>query len=610
MTRRAVSMGLLYGGITLIVLAGLMITAPVLWGRPYMERQQTIGIAELGRLADSISRVRDATDVLRRARDAERGYLLTGSEAEHGVYAQLAARARQSIAALRAPGLNADAWSALDAATGQFLAELDRSVALQAAGHPADAIAAGDIDHSRALLADIDAITNQRAGVLRGQYRQLAADTATAGAAASQFEYLMFTIAAAMFAFGCTGLMMYQRRVLADEAAMRASRDAALEASVLKSRFVATASHDLRQPLHAIAMFVGVLRRRVQDAALKSVVDNIAVAVESMQRMFAALLDVARLDANAIKVECRGVALHELFHVLEVEFASSIAARGLVLQIQPCPFAVATDPALLETILRNLLTNAVKFTDHGVVGIATRRHESMVDITVFDTGIGIAPEDHARVFGQFERGPRADKAREGLGLGLAIVQRMADLLGIRVTLESRLGEGSRFTLSLPLAELSQSSESAFDLSAAELHGQRILVVDDHPEARQAIALAIETLGGVPLAAGSPDAARRLLAAMAPERPAAAVVDHDLGGGQTGPGFLDAYTAATGRVLPAVVITGSTEARTLAALTTSGRPWLIKPVDLDVLRVTLAGLIDAAPALAVGQRVPDAAALAG
>jgi CheY-like chemotaxis protein len=168
---------------------------------------------------------------------------------------------------------------------------------------------------------------------------------------------------------------------------------------------------------------------------------------------------------------------------------------------------------------------------------------------------------------------------------------MADLLEVPVTLESQPGKGSQFTLTVPVARPIVASARQPIAIVPDLRGHRILVLDDHPEARKAMALAIETIGAIPLEAASPDAAFTLVNAMAPLTPDAAVVDHDLGGGQTGPNFLDAYAARSGHTLPAVVITGSTEASTLAILAGSGRPWLIKPVDLDVLRLTLSKLLN-------------------
>jgi signal transduction histidine kinase len=545
--------------------------------------------AELGRVSKSANDLRDVVDALHEALGAERGYLLIGSKEERDSYENWVQTVRKSLAQLHATD-GSEAWLRFDALVNERLAGLARGAALQAAGRHDEAVLASDVGTRRALAAAINAIAHERISAFRERYFDIMDQTGTASDRGNEFARVMFGLAGALFALGCIVLIAYLRRHFIAEAELRAGRDAALESAGIKTRFIATASHDLRQPLHAISMFVGVLRRRSNDPAVLEVVERIGTAVATMQRMFAVLLDVARLDAGAVKAERRGFALQEMFDTLAVEFAASAAAKGLVLQLQPTSLSVLTDPALLETILRNLLSNAVKFTDRGVVGLTARCRDAMVDIIVFDTGIGIAEKDQTTVFGQFERLGQSGGSREGLGLGLSIVQRMADLLSVTVTLESKVASGSRFTVSLPLAETAQTPVQQLAVPGPELLGDRILVLDDHPDARKAIALAIETLGALPLEAASPQSAFRLLAAMAPERPQAAVVDHDLGDGQTGPEFLDAYAAESGQIMPAVIVTGSTEALTLATLTATGRPWLIKPVELDVLRLTLAKLV--------------------
>jgi signal transduction histidine kinase len=590
MPQRATSHALAYGGVALVLLSGVLIVGPVLWGRPDLANRLVANSADLDQAARSDIRTRDVIDTLRETRVAERGYLLTGSQQERAAYYNLAQVARKSIADLHATAADWGSWPKFDTMTDGMLADLARGAALQDAGRHDDAVIASNIGGSRELIAEIDDITRERISALRKRYLVTVDEIRTDSDRSDQSASVMFALAGAAFALGCIALVAYLWRHLTAAGELRAGRDAALEASAIKTRFVATASHDLRQPLHAISMFVGVLRRRSQDPAVLEVVENVATAVGSMQRMFAALLDVARLDAGAVKVERRSFALHDMFHALGVEFVASAATKGLSLQIQPTPFSVEADPALVETILRNLLSNAVKFTDRGVVGMTTRRCGTAVEIIVFDTGIGIAAKDHTAIFGQFERLGPSGGSREGLGLGLSIVERMADLIGVAVAVESQLGNGSRFTLSLPYADPVQGAVYEPSMPAAELRGYRILVLDDHPEARKAIALAVETLGAVPLEAASPEAALSLLAGMAPETPHAAVIDHDLGGEQTGPEFLAAYAVRSGKALPAVIVTGATEARTLAILAAAGRPWLIKPVDLDVLRLTLSQLI--------------------
>jgi signal transduction histidine kinase/ActR/RegA family two-component response regulator len=595
MPQRATSRGLLAGGTLLVILSGTLAIGPVFWVRPDLAHQLVAHNNELAHIAERINRIRDVSDILRDTHAAERGYLLTGTQHDRAVYQDLARAASQSVADLNATSMHPQAWVPFDALTNRLLGDLARGTALQDAGRHDEAVAASDIDTSRALIAGIDEITRARVGALRDRYLAVADEIRAASDKADELVRVLVGPAGALFALGCMALATYLRRHFAVEAELRSGRDAAREASALKTSFIAAASHDLRQPLHAISMFVGVLRRRSREPAILTVVDNIATAVALMQRMFAALLDVARLDAGAVKIERSAVALQDLFSPLAVEFAASAAAKGLSLQIQPTPLSVATDPALLETILRNLLANAVKFTDSGGVGIATQRRGTTVDIIVFDTGIGIAAKDQSIIFDQFERVSQPGGSRDGLGLGLSIVRRMADLLGVTIALASEIGKGSRFTLSLPYADPPQPTVPDTNAPEHHIRGHRILVLDDHAEARKAIAMAIETLDAAPLEAASPEAAFSLLAAMAPETPDAAVVDHDLGGGQTGPDFLDAHSARSGRALPAVIITGSTEAATLAKLAAGGRPWLIKPIDLDVLRLTLSRLANPVPA---------------
>jgi signal transduction histidine kinase len=591
MPQRGTTRGLLLAGITFIVVSGALAVSPVVLGRPNMAKRLVARNIELSRVTERVNRLRDVNDDLLQTRGAGRDYLLSGSPKDRAIYDDLTQETHASLASLTATSLHPPVWAEFDALADRLLSSLARGVALQDAGQHDAAVVAIQIDASRDLIAAIMKITNGRLDTLYGRYRIAIDDMSDASDHSDRFARLMFGLAGASFALGAIALTAYLRRHVAAEVELRAGRDAARAASLLKTSFVATVSHDLRQPLHAISMFIGVLRRRSDDPRVLSVVENIATAVASMQRMFAALLDVARLDAGAIEIEPRVVVLEEVFNGLKVEFATSAATKGLSLQFQPTSLSVATDPALPETILRNLLTNAVKFTDRGGIGIATRRNLAVVEIIVFDTGIGIAAEDQRTIFGQFERLAQPGGAREGLGLGLSIVQRTAGLLGATVTLESQPGHGSQFTLSLPFAEPEDAIAAGPAIQEVELRGHRILVLDDHPDARKAVALAIETLGGVPMEAASPEDAHRLLVEIAPATPRAAVVDHDLGGGQTGPGFLDAYAASAGHALPAVVITGSTDASTLASLAASGRPWLIKPIELNTLCLVLSRLVE-------------------
>ena len=589
MPDRASSRGLLFAGVALVLAAAPMIAVPVLLDRAETAQTMMAQNDELQRVVAAVTGIRDALDLMRDARIAQRDYLLSGAPEDRAAFASRTVAARDAVARLGVTAFPVLAWRELSRLTTLMLRELEAGAALRGDGAMEAAVALGRTAGSREMMAEIDATARDGVAELRRQYGVVLNSMLTAGDVGEQFARVMFGMAGISVALGGIALVAYQRRRAVAERALRSGRDAALAASLLKTRFVATASHDLRQPLHAISMFVGVLRRRSQDPAVREVVDNVATAVASMQRMFAALLDVARLDAGAIKVERRVVELQPLFEALKVEFGPSATARGVSLQVAPTPLAVLSDPAILETILRNLLSNAVKFTDHGVVGVMARPREGAVELTVFDTGIGIAPDDQGRVFEQFERVGPSGGPREGLGLGLSIVQRMAGLLEAPVRVASQPGLGSRFSLVQPAARLEVAVAAPAAAPAADLRGARILVLDDHDEARRAIALAVETLGGVACPAASLAEALALVdATAAPLR--AAIVDHDLGEGQTGPQFLDAYAGRMGHALPAVVVTGSTDAATLARLRESGRTWLIKPVDLDVLGPLLERLV--------------------
>jgi len=590
MPERLSSRTMLHSGVGLVLLSGLLIVGPVLWGRPNLARQLVEQNTELDSITNTVNDIHNAVDSLREAFGAERDYLLTGESRSREAFEGLEGTARSAIIKLRDnPDLALSAR--LDTLVNQQLADLVEAVALQDAGRHDDAVAASHIGVRYQIAAEIDSISQSRISVEQARNRDIVDQIRAITERSEQFAGISFTLAGACFVFGCIALVGYQSRHLANEAALRIARDAALQASVVRARFIATASHDLRQPLHAISMFVGVLRRLSHDATVLDVVENIRIAVASMQRMFAALLDQARLDAGAIKIERRSVALQEMFAALAVEFAGTAAERGLSLQIQPTSCCVMTDPAMLEIILRNLIGNAVKFTDRGWVGVISRHRGAVVDIIVFDTGIGIAAEDQEAIFSQFARVTQAGGAREGLGLGLSIVRRIADLLEVPLALDSQHGHGSRFTLSLPAAAPPEGDEPSVPVPVPSLKGYCILVLDDHASARRAVALAIETMGAKALEVDSSSEALRLLAAMAPHMPDAAVVDHDIGGGQTGPEFLDAYAAQHDKAMPALILTGSTDTPTLALLAAGGRPWLIKPVDLDALSFALAALVD-------------------
>jgi two-component system, sensor histidine kinase len=261
---------------------------------------------------------------------------------------------------------------------------------------------------------------------------------------------------------------------------LRAQKKAAEEANVAKSRFLAVASHDLRQPLHALELFVQALEDIQLPAHAHQLVGNVRRSVNSMEELFDALLDISRLDAGAVRARLENLPLAELFERLSFEYAPVAKQKGLALRVVNTSVYVRSDPTLLARIVRNLVANAVRYTERGQVTIGCRRRGAQVRIEVWDTGPGIAPEKHALVFQEFTQLGNPDRdRRKGLGLGLAIVERLAKLLEHDVELRSRVGKGSVFSLTVPRAQLDDQEilDPRAELTAHfDLAGRLALVV--------------------------------------------------------------------------------------------------------------------------------------
>jgi signal transduction histidine kinase len=260
---------------------------------------------------------------------------------------------------------------------------------------------------------------------------------------------------------------------------LRAQKKAAEEANVAKSRFLAVASHDLRQPLHALELFVQALEDMSLPGHAQQLVANVRRSVNSMEELFDSLLDISRLDAGVIHARLEMIPLAGLLERLAFEYGTVAQRKGLSLQVIQTSLYVRSDPTLLARILRNLVANAVRYTERGRVLVGCRRCGSQVSIEVWDTGPGIAPEKHAEVFQEFTQlgEPERDR-RKGLGLGLAIVERLAKLLGHTVRLRSVVGKGSVFAISAPRGRLeAEAILQATPLTThCDLHGRLALVV--------------------------------------------------------------------------------------------------------------------------------------
>jgi signal transduction histidine kinase len=364
-------------------------------------------------------------------------------------------------------------------------------------------------------------------------------------------------------------------------------------ANLAKSRFIAVASHDLRQPLHALGLFVGQLRAHVPSSDGRRIVERIDGAVVNMNELFAALLDISKLDAGALVPEVSEFPLQHLLARMDATFTAAARAKGLSLRVVPTNLWVRSDAILLERILQNLVSNAVRFAAYGGVVIGCRRRGGELRIDVCDTGPGIPKDRQRDVFSEFSQieGPHQDRQR-GLGLGLAIVERLCRLLGHRVELASTLARGSRFSIFVPrvasrteLARPLAAPPSGLDLAAGKL----VVVIDDD-------AMNLEGLSGllgnwgcrVVTAATIEQALDRLAAEHRP--PDLVISDYHLASGITGDQAIARLRERFGPSVPAFLMSGDTSPEVLRAAKDSGFQLLHKPVPPMKLRLMLNQLL--------------------
>ena len=345
-------------------------------------------------------------------------------------------------------------------------------------------------------------------------------------------------------------------RGLADEA--RASADRANQA---KSRFLATASHDLRQPLQTLALLNGILRRVVKEPSALEALAQQEQAIGAMTRLLGALLDISKLESGAIRPEPADFKVRTLCEGLRREFASIAASKGLELQVSSCEEGVHSDPALVEQIMKNLLSNAIKYTEAGGrVLVRGERENGVVRLDVVDTGIGIAADQIAYIYDEFYQvGVPTNSSREGYGLGLSIVQRLVRLLNLRLEVTSEVGKGSVFSLLLPLGQvqrpLTQPPAATGAPRESPAGRPRVLLVEDDPGVRDATRMLLNVEGYRVRAVAS--LAEALRSAREEGPPDLLITDYHLREGELGTHVIAALRENLGAEVRAVLVTGDT-----------------------------------------------------
>jgi Na+/proline symporter/CheY-like chemotaxis protein len=389
-----------------------------------------------------------------------------------------------------------------------------------------------------------------------------------------------------------------------------AARHMAETANRSKTRFLAAASHDLLQPMNAARLFLSVLRQRPdEDDERSRLVMRADRSLTAAEELLSALLDISKLDSGVLEPELETIDLPDLFEQLRRRFKALAANRGLVLRVRALPVQVSSDRKLLTRMLQNFLANALRYTEHGGVLLACRRRGDEVEVGVWDTGVGIAPEDQLRIFEEFQRLENADRGDErheerGLGLGLAITDRMAKVLGHPLGLRSTPGKGSRFSVRLPLAGAAEDEPPQPPRSERQagtpLSGAAVLCVDNETAILDGMTALLERWGCEVRVARDEVAARaRLADGWLPDL---VLMDYHLGDGADGLAVLDALPLGARTTVRSVIITADRSPELEARVDSRGLALLRKPLRPAALRALLSNLLRDARA---GQSSPTA-----
>jgi len=386
-----------------------------------------------------------------------------------------------------------------------------------------------------------------------------------------------------------------ERRVMLDQ--MREAKEQAETANRAKTSFLAAASHDLRQPVQALLLFNNVLQGRLKGHPAGQIVARMKQSIDALQMLLESLLDISKLDAGVVIAKPETCSLAGICDRLVSEYAIRARRKGLKLHAAACGYWTITDPALMERVVRNLLENAIRYTESGSILLGCRRRGERVLLQVIDTGIGIPADQVDAVFQEFRQlgNPERDRTK-GLGLGLSIVRRLLGLLGHRLTVRSEPGRGTTFSIDLPRldrpAVVERMIEATDMVPAAEA---TVMVIDDEAIVRQGLEILLRDWGyGVVAAANAKEALDMVAVQGAPD---AIIADYRLQGGRTGTEAVQAIQRACGRPLPAIIVTGDTAPERIAEVQRSGHIIAHKPISGDGLRELVCA------ALSEGRRLP-------
>jgi len=371
---------------------------------------------------------------------------------------------------------------------------------------------------------------------------------------------------------------------------LQKARDEAEAANRSKSKHLATASHDLLQPLNAARLLISSLLERDLPSAEAHLVQRAHQALESAEDLLSDLLEISKLDQCAVKADIQNVPLAELFASLASEFAPIAESARLKLRVRPCAHWVQTDARLLLRILRNLLSNACRYTEEGGVLLACRKRANLLQLAVWDTGRGIAAEQLEAIFLEFSQLGASHNGRKGVGLGLAIVERIAKVLGTCVKVRSTPARGSLFSLELPPGKPQPSRAASSEALLPELDplpGQRLLVIDNEPQILHSMGVLLSGWGCEVITAENQAQA---LSHLNGEAPKAILADYHLEGSETGCTLVRDLRARFGEDIPAIIISADHSDDCRHHLAGLELPLLNKPIKPGKLRALLSQLL--------------------
>jgi len=375
---------------------------------------------------------------------------------------------------------------------------------------------------------------------------------------------------------------------------LEAAKRMAEQANLGKSRFLAAASHDLRQPLQTLTLLRGILAKRIKDPSGARLVAKLDETLSAMSGMLNTLLDINQLEAGIVRPEIVEFPIASLLDRLKTEFAYHVTTKQLGWRVVASGLNVYSDPRLLEQTLRNLLANAVKYTERGKVLLGCRRHGDKLRIEVWDTGIGIPAEQLEAIFEEFHQLDNAARERNrGLGLGLSIVQRISDLLGNAVTVRSWPDRGSVFAVDVPLGENKHLAPSVMKRTEAVAGPTgAVLIVEDDPAVREMLAMLFEGEGHQTTAVSGSEEALQLAARGALPSDVIIIADYNLPGELTGAEVVALLRQSLRREIPAIILTGDISSNTLRTIADAGCVHLSKPAEAETLTQQVLAFLEA------------------